>query len=58
VKLGSRTEWWKADGVSFYDATLGSNINLAKNFVVRAEWRQDWAPDIGFDEDSSASTRF
>ena len=54
VNLGSRTEWWKADGVSFYEATLGPNINLAKNFVVRPEWRQDWAPGIGLDEDTFA----
>jgi hypothetical protein len=54
LKLGSRAEWWKADGVSFYEVTLGPNINVASNLVIRPEWRQDWAPGIGLDEDTFA----
>jgi hypothetical protein len=52
AKLGSRYEWWKADGVSFNEVTLGVNLWAAKNIVVRPEWRQDWAPGIGLDEDT------
>jgi hypothetical protein len=52
AKLGGRMEWWKADGVSFYEATAGVNLWAAKNIVVRPEWRQDWAPAIGLDEDT------
>jgi hypothetical protein len=52
VGLGGRVEWWKADGVSFYQATSGLNIRLLSNVVIRPEWRQDWAPGIGLDEDT------
>ena len=45
-------EWWKADGVSFYEATGGVNINVLSNLVMRPEFRQDWAPGIGLDEDT------
>jgi hypothetical protein len=52
--LGARGEWWKADGVSFYEATSGVNINVLDNLVFRPEYRQDWAPGIGLDEDTWA----
>jgi hypothetical protein len=51
--FGSRFEWWKADGVSFYEATGGVNINLLDNLVMRPEFRHDWAPGIGLDEDTA-----
>jgi hypothetical protein len=54
AKLGGRYEWWKADGVSFNEATVGVNLWAAKNIVVRPEYRQDWAPGIGLDEDTFA----
>jgi hypothetical protein len=50
--IGGRFEWWKADGVSFYEATGGVNINLLSNLVMRPEFRHDWAPGIGLDEDT------
>lgn len=52
VGIGGRLEWWKADGVSFYEATSGLNIKLLDNLVIRPEYRQDWAPGIGLDEDT------
>jgi hypothetical protein len=52
TKVGGRYEWWKADGVSFHEATVGVNLWAAKNIVVRPEYRQDWAPGIGLDEDT------
>ncbi|MDZ4657153.1 MAG: outer membrane beta-barrel protein [Bythopirellula sp.] len=52
--LGGRVEWWKADGVSFYEATTGVNVKLLDNLVFRPEYRQDWAPGIGLDEDTWA----
>lgn len=54
VKVGGRAEWWKADGVSFYEATGGVNIFATKNVVFRPEYRQDWAPGVGLDEDTFA----
>ena len=54
IGLGGRLEWWKADGVSFYEATSGVNIKLLDNLVFRPEYRQDWAPGIGLDEDTMA----
>ena len=38
--------------MSFYEATSGLNIKLLDNLVVRPEYRQDWAPGIGLDEDT------
>jgi hypothetical protein len=52
VGIGGRAEWWKADGVSFYEATSGLNIKLLDNLVIRPEYRQDWAPGIGLDEET------
>jgi hypothetical protein len=52
VGLGGRLEWWKADGVSFYEASSGLNLKLTDNINIRPEYRQDWAPGIGLDEDS------
>ena len=54
IGLGGRIEWWKADGVSFYEATTGVNINVLDNLVFRPEFRTDWAPGIGLDEDTVA----
>ncbi len=52
TKLGGRYEWWKADGVSYNEVTGGVNFQVAKNLVVRPEWRQDWAPGADIDEDT------
>jgi hypothetical protein len=52
LKLGGRYEWWKADGIDFYQVTGGVNIFAVKNLVVRPEVRHDRAPDIGLDESS------
>jgi hypothetical protein len=54
IGLGGRIEWWKADGISYYEATTGVNINLLDNLVFRPEYRQDWAPGIGLDEETVA----
>lgn len=51
-KAGVRGEWWKADGVSFYEVSVGLNIKPLSNVVIRPEYRQDWAPGIGLDEDT------
>jgi hypothetical protein len=52
--LGGRYEWWKADGVSFHEATAGVNLWAARNIVLRPEYRRDWAPAIDLDEDTFA----
>ncbi len=54
LKLGMRAEWWKADGISFNEVTGGFNYSVLDNLVVRPEWRKDWAPGIGVDDDSFA----
>jgi len=54
TRAGTRAEWWKADGVSFYEVTAGVNFKVVDNVVFRPEWRQDWAPGIGLDEDTFA----
>ncbi len=36
VGVGGRMEWWKADGVSFYEATGGFNFKLLSNVTWRA----------------------
>jgi len=53
-KLDGRIEWWKADGVSYQELTLGSNYNLLTNLVFRPEWRQDWSPGADINEDTFA----
>lgn len=66
LKLGSRVEWWKADGISgyaphganvplneslsYYAATFGANIRPHPNWVFRPEVRVDWSPAANYDE--------
>ena len=40
---GSRIEWWKSDGESFYEITLGLNYRPTANVVIRPELRYDFA---------------
>jgi hypothetical protein len=54
IGIGGRMEWWKADGVSFYECTGGLNIKPLSNLNFRPEIRQDWAPGIGLDESTFA----
>ncbi len=44
VKAGGRVEWWKANGVSYYEATAGLNITPTANLRIRPEVRYQWAP--------------
>jgi hypothetical protein len=43
VKLGTRMEWWKRDGNSQYATTFGVNVKPMDNFIIRPEYRYDWA---------------
>ena len=54
IKLGSRVEWWRNDGVSNYEYTTGVNIKLLDNLVMRPEFRKDWTPATGFEQDMAA----
>jgi hypothetical protein len=54
VSTGGRVEWWKSNGVSYYEATGGVNVHASDNLVFRPEFRQDWAPGAGIDEDTFA----
>ncbi len=44
VKVGGRLEWWKSNGISYYEATGGVNLRAHANVVVRPEIRYDWTP--------------
>lgn len=44
VGFGGRGEWWKAQGVSYYEVTAGVNFKPHANFIVRPEVRYQWAP--------------
>ncbi len=44
VGFGGRAEWWKAQGVSYYEVTTGVNFKPHANFIVRPEVRYQWAP--------------
>ncbi|MFG0297308.1 MAG: outer membrane beta-barrel protein [Maioricimonas sp. JB045] len=42
--VGSRFEWWKSDGTSYYEMTYGVNVKPHANLVIRPEVRYQWAP--------------
>ncbi len=44
LKAGTRFEWFKADGISYYTWSNGVNIKPAANLIVRPEVRHMWAP--------------
>ncbi len=66
VALGSRVEWWKADGItgftfgdqiapptsssSHYEATIGVNLRPNANVIVRPELRYDCAPFADYEQ--------
>jgi len=50
TKFGTRLEWWKNDGVSNYEATIGLNYSPHANLIVRPELRRDWTPANNFKE--------
>ncbi len=43
-KLGSRAEWWKDDGLSFWEWTSGINFTPAERLRIRTEVRHDVGP--------------
>ncbi len=45
IKAGGRLEWWKADGISFYEVAFGVNILPIPNMIIRPEVRHNWAPN-------------
>jgi hypothetical protein len=45
VKAGGRMEWWKADGISFYEAAVGVNVTPLPNLRIRPEVRHNWCPN-------------
>ncbi len=49
LDAGMRVEWWKTDGVSFNEVTLGLNYKPVPNLVLRLEIRQQWCPTDEFD---------
>jgi Putative beta-barrel porin-2, OmpL-like. bbp2 len=42
--IGTRIEWWKANGTSYYELTGGVNIKPIPNLIVRPEGRYQWSP--------------
>lgn len=45
TKLGSRLEWYKADGSSYWTYTNGVNFKLGPNMMLRPELRYMWSND-------------
>ncbi|TWT85295.1 hypothetical protein Pla123a_01020 [Posidoniimonas polymericola] len=43
--VGARAEWWKTDGTSFYETTVGLNYRPLDGLVMRPELRFDRAPN-------------
>lgn len=39
---GARLEWWKSDGFSYNEATVGVNYKVNSNLIIRPELRYDW----------------
>ena len=44
VGFGARFEWWKPNGVSYYEATIGMNFKPLPNIIIRPEGRWQWSP--------------
>jgi len=44
VGVGTRAEWWKADGASVNAITWGLNVKPHTNLTIRPEYRYDWSP--------------
>ncbi|MDG2305657.1 MAG: outer membrane beta-barrel protein [Candidatus Binatia bacterium] len=42
--VGARVEWWKPNGVSYYEATFGLNLRPLPNLIIRPEARWQWSP--------------
>lgn len=51
LSFGSRIEWWRDDQVSHCGYTSGVNIKLLDNMIMRPEFRKDWIPGTGYEED-------
>lgn len=49
-RVGTRMEWWKYDGNSYYEWTAGLNYRPMANLVFRPEIRHDWQPFKQFDQ--------
>ncbi|MEM7454565.1 MAG: outer membrane beta-barrel protein [Planctomycetota bacterium] len=43
-RWGNRVEWWKNDGVSFWEFTTGLNFTPRENAILRTEIRYDRGP--------------
>lgn len=44
VGVGTRFEWWKPNGVSYYESTIGFHLKPIPNFTLRPEIRWQWSP--------------
>jgi len=44
LRAGGRAEWWKANGISYYEITGGFNIMPTANLRIRPELRYQWSP--------------
>jgi hypothetical protein len=44
LAVGTRAEWWKARGVSYYGITAGFNIHPTGNLIIRPEVRYQYSP--------------
>ena len=44
VGAGIRAEWWRPNGVNYYQTTAGFNLKPRGNLIVRPEVRYQWTP--------------
>ena len=44
IGIGTRFEWWKPNGVSYYESTVGLNLKPIPNVIIRPEIRWQWSP--------------
>ncbi len=44
IGVGARFEWWKPNGVSYYEATVGTRLTPIPNLIIRPELRWQWSP--------------
>ncbi len=54
ASLGTRAEWWRANGTSYYEVTSGVNLRALPNLTFRPELRYQWSP--GNNNDSQMVT--
>lgn len=56
VGVGARLEWWKASGTSYNAFTLGTNLKVLSNLMLRPEYRYQWGPSANANDAAGLPT--